>query len=73
MIGDKVRELRIMANMSQMELSEKTGISPGHISEIETGGRKDLQINTLKKLAKGLNVSVAVLLDDESTTPKGVK
>ena len=63
-LGERIRQRRLeLNNMSLAKLSEKTGLSIGHLSEIENSGRKNLQSSTLKKLAHGLNLDVAELLD----------
>lgn len=49
------------ANIRQIELSEKTGISRAMISQYLSGAYKPKQINTYK-LAKALNVPVEYLL-----------
>jgi transcriptional regulator with XRE-family HTH domain len=62
-IGDRVRRLRFYRGWSQQELARRTGLSPGHISDIENGVRKNIQARTVKKLAKGLGADIAELLD----------
>ena len=63
-LGERIRQRRLeLNNMPLSKLSEKTGLSIGHLSEIENGGRKNLQMSTIKKLAFGLQMSVAELLD----------
>ena len=52
-VGVNIRRARLIKGMSQLELSRKTGLSPGHISEIENGGRKNIQAKTIKRLARG--------------------
>ena len=61
-IGDKVREQRLLRGWSQEELAKRTGLSSGHISEIENGQRKNLQARTVKNLSRALEVRVSVLL-----------
>lgn len=63
-IGANVRRARFIKGLSQLELSRLTGLSPGHISEIENGGRKNIQAKTIKRLAHGLDVDIATLLDE---------
>ena len=63
-LGERIRRRRIELNkMSLATLSDITGLSIGHLSEIENGGRKNLQSTTIKKLATGLGLEVAELLD----------
>ena len=61
-IGDKVREQRLLRGWSQEELGKRTGLSSGHISEIENGQRKMLQARTVKNLSRALEVKVYELL-----------
>lgn len=69
-IGEKVKEARIKANLSQAELSAKLELLPvyicrGSISRIENGDRmvNDLEIDGLSKV---LNVSLDYLFGRES-------
>jgi transcriptional regulator with XRE-family HTH domain len=46
-----------------MDLARKAGLkSTGHVSLLESGGRRDPTASTLRRLAKALGVSVAELL-----------
>jgi transcriptional regulator with XRE-family HTH domain len=58
-IGDRLREARLTAGLSQRELSEP-GVSYAYISRIEAGVRTP-SIKVLRKLAPKLGVSVAWL------------
>jgi transcriptional regulator with XRE-family HTH domain len=58
-IGDRLREARLRAGLSQRELSEP-GVSYAYISRIEAGMRTP-SIKALRKLAPKLGVSVAWL------------
>lgn len=60
-IGQRIRQYRKLKKLSQEELSEKIGISPTHMSHIETGGTK-LSLPVLVEIAKSLNVSTDNLL-----------
>jgi len=70
LIGWRVKKQRFLRGWSQQELARRAGLSPGHISEIENGQRKNLQARTLKKLARGLGIDVARLLDDVQENEK---
>lgn len=65
-IGQRIRKHRKMNNLSQEELSEKIGISPTHMSHIETGGTK-LSLPVLVEIAKVLNVTTDALLFSEKS------
>ena len=58
-IGDRLREARLQAGLSQRELSEP-GVSYAYISRIESGMRTP-SVKVLRKLAPKLGVSVTWL------------
>lgn len=60
LLGTNVQKYRKNKNLTQIELSEKIGISQKHLSDIETG-TKFPSPGLIEKLAKELNVSVAFL------------
>ncbi len=57
-MGYKIKIARIEAGMTQVELSQKSGISRTVISELETGKKKVTTTTTLLKIAKALNKNV---------------
>lgn len=62
-IGQNIRKLRKAHGLSQEELAEKINISTTHMSHIETGNTK-LSLPVLVDIAKALNSSVDLLIDD---------
>lgn len=58
--------LREEANLSQVELSKKLGISSGAVGHLETG-RNEPTASTLLAYAKYFNVSIDELLDNNIT------
>jgi DNA-binding XRE family transcriptional regulator len=58
-MGFKLKECREKANMSQVELSKKSGVSRGTIVSIETNSTKSTSTKVLEKLAKALGVSIS--------------
>ena len=66
--GEKLKTVRLSLNLSQSELSEKTGISERSLYTYEQTGILP-RSNNLRKLAEALNVSVSYLLDEEETDP----
>lgn len=54
----RIKEYREKQNMSQEELSEKSGVSRTIISELETGKRSVTKTDTLCKIALALNVTI---------------
>ena len=57
---DKLQELRINQGLSQRQLAEKAGLSPGAVWRLE--GRGSGRPDTLKKLADVLGVRPVDLL-----------
>ena len=62
--GNRLREARLGAGLSQSELEELSGIPKARLSRYENG-HVEPSIQTLNRLAKALNVSEASLLGDE--------
>ena len=60
-LGANIRRIRRAAGLSQMELSDRCGLHFSEISRLERG-RRDAQLSTIVKLARGLGVSPAELL-----------
>jgi transcriptional regulator with XRE-family HTH domain len=60
-LGANIRRIRREAGLSQMELSDLCGLHFSEISRLERG-RRDAQLSTIVKLARGLGVSPAELL-----------
>lgn len=63
--------LRVLAGFSQAELARRSGLSQGHISELERGD-KDARPATIKKLATALSVPMPALLTGTEDTKDGV-
>ncbi len=51
----RIKELRTALGMTQEELSKKAGVSMVVISQLETGTRKVITSETMKKLSQALN------------------
>lgn len=62
-LGKRIRQQRILAQMTQEKLAEKAGISLSFLGHIERGTRK-ASLDTLVKLCNALKVSPRVLLQD---------
>lgn len=62
-LGKRVRQQRMLAQMTQEKLAEKAGISFSFLGHIERGTRK-ASLDTLVKLCNALKVSPRVLLQD---------
>src|SRR4029453_14021779 len=62
--GNRLREARLSAGLSQSELEEISGIPKARLSRYENG-HVEPSIQTLNRLARALNVSEASLLGDD--------
>ena len=62
-IGKRIKIARIKADMKQEHLAEKSGLSPTHVSNVETGTTK-VSLSALVSLANALGVTVDDLLCD---------
>ena len=60
-MGYRIRELREKSNMTQEELSERSGVSRATISALENGTERSTTTKTLMNIARALNVAVDVL------------
>ena len=65
--GEKIKQARLAANMTQSALAKKTGISERSLYTYEQGRIMPRSSNLLK-IAESLNVSVGYLLDDSETS-----
>ena len=54
-LGGQIRKIRKALGMTQHQLAKRCNLHQSVIAEIEGGGRKDLCLSTVKKLAAGLN------------------
>ena len=62
-IGKRIKECRIAAGMTQMQLAEALDLSPNHVSAMERGA-KIPKLETFVKLINLLGVSSDTLLGD---------
>lgn len=62
--GNRIRDVRRAAGLSQGELGRRVGLSQGQISNIENGDR-NLSLEWMRRIARELNCNVADLLDDK--------
>ena len=68
----RLKEAREKAQLSQLELSYRSGVSQNMITYIETGKRTPT-LTTLLKLCNALNITPAVLFTDSSDEVKTAK
>ena len=65
-LGQRIRQLRYQANMSQEELAFTAGLNAAHLGQIERGLKKPT-IETVNQISEALNVPLNVLFtfDDD--------
>ena len=61
-IAKNIKKYRDKLGVSQDKLSKLASVTLHTLTKIETGATTDPRIETLKKIAKGLNVSVDDLI-----------
>lgn len=62
-LGERIKNARTGLHLTQEKLAEIAGLSPSHLSNIETGTTR-VSLNTVVRLANALGVSVDHLLAD---------
>lgn len=65
-MGYIIKELRESLNMTQEELSRKSGVSRGTISALENGTERATTTKTLLNIANALSTTVDRLFSAES-------
>jgi len=63
-IGSNIRVLRESNGLTQEQLARESRITMGMISKLERGESSNPTLETLQKIAAGLGVSVASLLEE---------
>lgn len=63
---EKIAEYKKKLNLTTEELSEKSGIPIGTLNKILSGATKDPKLETLKAIAKVLNLSLNDFDDNNS-------
>jgi len=61
-VGLKIRIIREDMGLSQEELGTLAGLHRAYVGQVERG-EKNVGLKNLEKIAKGLNVSLRVLVD----------
>src|SRR5437868_15058357 len=69
LIGQKLREIREAKNMSQVEISEATGLVQPYVSRVENGHTVP-GVETLEKWASARKVPLYQILYDGEEPPK---
>lgn len=55
--GERVRDIRKMQGMSQEKFALSIGMDRTYLAAVESG-KRNISINNIEKIAKGLNVSL---------------
>ena len=58
-IGKKIKKIRIKKKISQDRLSKLSDLSLNTIVNIETGSNDNPKIDTLKRIARGLDINIS--------------
>lgn len=61
LLGERIKELRLLNNMSQRQLANSLGVGNSSIVSIEKGNR-NMTIQTLERIAVALGIDVMVLV-----------
>ena len=61
-VGKRIKELRRKLDISQEELSFRSGVHRTYIASLEVGER-NISISTLEKIVNALGVSLSVFFD----------
>ena len=64
-IGERIRQIRKSKGLSIYKLSQETGISQNHISNLELGRRKP-SVETLKRLIVPLGITMSELFNESN-------
>ena len=61
-VGERVRNYRLRAGLTQMKLAEKAGVHHTYIGQLERG-EKNATLETIEKIARALNISFETLFE----------
>jgi transcriptional regulator with XRE-family HTH domain len=67
-LGENIKKIRTQKKLSMNKLARLSGLGVSTISEIESGKRNSLSIQSIQKIAGTLNTSVEELLATEEGT-----
>ena len=71
-VGDRIREIREELGLTLEKLADKTGISKGFLSDVETG-KRDISSEYLLKIADAVGASLDYLLRGENSTSSSIR
>lgn len=61
-LGERIRNVRIAAGLSQSQLEKRTGIKREYLSKLETSSLKNPTIDTLIKITDGCEITLVKFL-----------
>lgn len=67
-MGDRIRGLREFRDVTQEELAQRAGVSVDTIRKLEQNRRRSARINTLRSLARALDVQLERLVGQPTVT-----
>ncbi len=65
-LGQKIKQLRIMRGMNQVQLAQAIGVDNSLICKLESGETGG-SIATIRKIATALGVKLSDLLEDQAS------
>jgi transcriptional regulator with XRE-family HTH domain len=71
-VGDRIREIREELGLTLEKLADKTGISKGFLSDVETG-KRDISSEYLLKIADAMGASLDYLLRGENSNSSNTR
>ena len=63
-LGERLKQFRELAGVSQNELAKRAGISRPIISDLESNKQKGMALDTAQRLAKALNVTLDMFVGE---------
>ena len=61
-LGPRIKELRLMADLSQEELGSRVGVQRAAIQKYEKGTVENIPLKTIEKIAKVFDVSPSYIV-----------
>jgi transcriptional regulator with XRE-family HTH domain len=62
--GERLKRLRELAGLSQAELARRSRLNRANINMLESGARTGLTVESARRLARALNVTLDYLVGD---------
>jgi transcriptional regulator with XRE-family HTH domain len=63
--GERLRQLRELAGLSQRELARRANIPQPVVSDVESGRQKSVNLDTARRIARALGVTLDLLAGPE--------